>query len=112
MNLNENLLSAGADGNIFEWEWNSGRQVAVVTAHSNEAIRGMVLVEGKLVTAAMDGMIKIWDENRSNVISELSSGEHSVVWTMKELDGDKVIAAVKGLDDVQYLKIWKFPVFT
>lgn len=110
LNLNGLLLSAGADGTVCEWEWDSGRQVKALRAHDDKAIRGMMFVGGQFVTAGMDGRIKLWDDSRSRVTEEISAGDHIVIWTLQKLGESCFIGTVKPQDRSQFLKIWDVPI--
>lgn len=59
------LLTAGADGKVFMWDWNLGEQVGVV-ARESCCIRSLDSADDlkRLLTACTDGSVGIWDTTK------------------------------------------------
>ena len=104
---NAYLYSASADRHVIVWDWQSGKSVRDIPAHSQPVNDIAVTSDGKiLITCADDQLIRVWDLASSSKLYELDSDYFDGAIKALAISSDDAYLAAGG--EAGRLYQWKF----
>jgi WD40 repeat protein len=96
-------MTSAADGTIQTWDWNTGRNISTLAAHTN-AVRGFFLTDQHIVSGGMDGCV--WIRNRTEeTVSRGLREEAGAVWHFVS-NTDTIALALRVGEGMHLVEIW------
>jgi WD40 repeat protein len=103
------LASASEDATVRLWDVAAGKQVRLLTGHTDRALAVGFSPDGKyLASGSLDTTVKVWDVNTGREVGTLR-GHFGIVWSVVFSPDGKRLASGGGHRGKSELKVWDVP---
>jgi WD40 repeat protein/Na+-transporting methylmalonyl-CoA/oxaloacetate decarboxylase gamma subunit/ABC-type oligopeptide transport system ATPase subunit len=97
------LASAYEDGQIYLWDWQTGKAVKILKGHASAAYSVNFSSDGRLlVSSSEDKSVRVWDIDSGETLHELH-GHQDIIYGVNFLKGNNYL--ISGSND-QTLRLW------